>query len=86
MGAQLSICRVDPTVGTDNVKETPLQLAASASNLVESLTLFAELARKPACTKAKLLKLIIESDSEQDASLDTFKQQIESLSASEVTS
>ena len=68
------------------MKETPLQLAASASNLVESLTLFAELAREPACTKAKLLKLIIESDSEQDASLDIFKQQIESLSASEVTS
>ena len=85
VGAQISFCRVDPTVGTDNNKETPVQLAAER-NLVESLTLFAELARKPACTKAKLLKLIIESDGEQDASFDTFKQQLESLSASEVTS
>ena len=67
------------------MKESPVQLAAERGS-VELLSLFAELARKPACTKAKLLKLIIESDGDQDASLDTFKQQLQSLSTSEVTS
>ena len=82
----ISFYRVDPTIGTDNNwQDTPVQQAAERKS-VEILTLFAELARKPACTKAKLMKLIIESDGEQDASLDTFKQQLESLSASEVTS
>ena len=79
----ISLCRVDPTVGTDNVKETPVQLAAERDS-VEILTLFAELAKNPANMKAKLLKLIIESDGQQDASVDAFKQQLESLS--EVTS
>ena len=76
---------MDPTVGTDNVKETPIQLAAE-KDAVETMTLFAEYAQNPASMKAKLLKLIIESDGKQDASLDAFKQQLESLSASEVTS
>ena len=79
----ISICRVDPTIGTDNVKETPVQLAAERDS-VDLLTLFAELAKNPANMKAKLLKLIIESDDQQDASVDAFKQQLESLS--EVTS
>ena len=75
---------MDPTVGTDNVENTPLQLAAERGS-IELLTLFAELAQNPASMKAKLLKLIIESDGQQDSSLDAFKQQLESLSASEVT-
>ena len=50
------------------------------------MTLFTEYAKDPAGMKAKLLKLIIESDGQQDSSLDAFKQQLESLSASEVTS
>ena len=50
------------------------------------MTLFTEYTKNPASMKAKLLKLIIESDGQQDASLDAFKQQLESLSASEVTS
>ena len=74
---------MDPTVGTDNVENTPLQLAAERGS-IELLTLFAELAKNPANMKAKLLKLIIESDGQQDASVDAFKQQLESLS--EVTS
>ena len=78
-------CRVDPTIGTDEVKESPVQRAAER-NSVELLSLFAELAPKPAAMKIKLLKLIIEGDGEQVASLETFKQQLESLSASEVTS
>ena len=81
----ISFHRVDPTIGTDNVKDTPIQLAAERP-AVEILTLFAEYAKNPAGIKAKLLKLIIESDGKQDASLDAFKQQLESLSASEVTS
>merc|ERR1719209_1183552 len=75
----ISICRVDPTIGTDNVKETPVQLAAERDS-VDLLTLFAELAKNPANMKAKLLKLIIESDGQQDASLDAFKQLLESQS------
>ena len=67
------------------MKETPIQLAAE-KDAVETMTLFAEYAQNPASMKAKLLKLIIESDAQQDASLDAFKQQLESLSASEVTS
>merc|ERR1719239_2132298 len=74
---------VDPTIRTDNVENTPVQLAAERDS-VEILTLFAELAQNPASMKIKLLKLIIESDGQQDASLDAFKQQLESLSASEV--
>ena len=81
----ISFHRVDPTIGTDNVKDTPIQLAAERDS-VEIMTLFAEYAQNPAGIKAKLLKLIIESDGQQDASLDAFKQQLESLSASEVTS
>ena len=80
----ISFCRVDPTIGTDNMENTPVQLAAERDS-VEILTLFAELAPNPASMKIKLLKLIIESDGQQDASLDAFKQQLESLSASEVT-
>merc|ERR1719209_828752 len=75
----ISICRVDPTIGTDNVKETPVQLAAERDS-VDLLTLFAELAKNPSGMKIKQLKLIIESDGQQDASLDAFKQQLESLS------
>ena len=80
----ISICRVDPTIGTDNVTVTPVQLAAERDS-VEILTLFAESAKNPAGMRIKLLKLIIESDGQQDASLDAFRQQLESLSASEVT-
>ena len=78
-------CRVDPTIGTDKVKESPVQLAAERGS-VELLSLFAELAQKPACTKAKLLKLIIETEGQQDASLDDFKEHLKSLSDSQVTS
>ena len=74
---------MDPTVGNDNVENTPVQLAAERGS-VELLTLFAEFAKNPAGMKIKLLKLIIESDGQQDASIDSFKQQLESLS--EVTS
>ena len=81
----ISFYRVDPTIGTDIEKESPIQRAAERDS-VEIMTLFAEYAKNPAGMKAKLLKLIIESDGQQDASLDAFKQQLESLSASEVTS
>ena len=74
---------MDPSIGTDNVGNTPVQLAAERGS-IELLNLFAELAKNPSGMKIKLLKLIIESDGQQDASLDAFKQQLESLS--EVTS
>ena len=85
MRAHISYYRVNPTIGTEKVKESPVQRAAERDS-VELLSLFAELAPKPAAMKIKLLKLIIESDGKQVASLDTFKQKLESLSASEVTS
>ena len=66
------------------MENTPVQLAAERGS-IELLTLFAEFAPNPASMKIKLLKLIIESDGQQDASLDAFRQQLESLSASEVT-
>ena len=81
----ISFYRVDPSIGADIEKESPIQHAAENSS-VEIMTLFAEHAQNQAGMKAKLLKLIIENDGEQDASLDAFKQQLESLSASEVTS
>merc|ERR1712032_1546281 len=65
--------------GTDNVGNTPVQLAAERGS-IELLNLFAELAKNPSGMKIKQLKLIIESDGQQDASLDAFKQQLESLS------
>ena len=76
---------MDPTVGNDNVENTPVQLAAERGS-TELLNLFAEFAKNPAGMKIKLLKLIIESEGQQDASIDAFKQELESLSASEVTS
>ena len=87
----ISFFRVDPTIGTDNVTMwTPVQIAAEMESVdskksVEMLSLLAEFAPNPAGTKANLLKLIIESDGEQEAFLHDFKTQLESLSASEVT-
>jgi len=80
---------VDPTIGTDNATMwTPVQIAAEMasedSKKSEMLTLLAEYAPNPAGTKAKLLKLIIESDGQQEAFLEDFKQQLELLSGSEV--
>ena len=77
--------RVDPTIGTDKVKESPVQTAADRDS-VEIMSLFAELTQTPAALKIKLLKLMIEGDGEQVDSLEAFKQQLKSLSASEVTS
>ena len=65
------------------MKESPVQTAADRGS-VEIMSIFAELAPKPAAMKIKLLKLLI--DGEQVDSLETFKQHLESLSASEVTS
>ena len=88
----MSFFRVDPTIGTDNATMwTPVQIAAEMASedskkSVEMLSLLAEYAPNPAGTKAKLLKLIIESDGQQEAFLEDFKQQLELLSGSEVTS
>ena len=45
--------RVDPTVGTDTVKETPIELAANMES-TELLTLFAEFVDLPPEIKIKL--------------------------------
>ena len=45
--------RVDPTIGTDAVKETPIELAAKKES-AELLTLFAEFVELPPEIKIKL--------------------------------
>ena len=49
----ISSYRVDPTVGTDTVKETPIELAAKMES-TELLTLFAEFVDLPPEIKIKL--------------------------------
>ena len=76
--------RVDPTIRTDNVRDTPVQLAAERER-VNILSLFAEHARNTTSRiKVQLLKLIIECEEEQDGALDTFKQQLDILRSCEV--
>ena len=50
---RISSYRVDPTVGTDTVKETPIELAANMES-TELLTLFAEFFELPPEIKSKL--------------------------------
>ena len=75
-----SLCRVDPTIGIDAEQSTPLQVAARKGSL-EIIALFAELVKDPKSSlKIRLLKLIIECEEEQDANVEAFKQQLESIS------
>ena len=68
------------------MKESPVQIAAEKES-VELLSLLAEYAApNPAGIRTKLLKLIIETEGQQEASLDDFKEHLKSLSASQVTS
>ena len=53
MYSLVSFCRVDPTVGTDAVKETPMELAANKDSK-ELLALFAEFVELPPEIKIKL--------------------------------
>ena len=50
---RISSYRVDPAVGTDKVKETPIELAANMES-TELLTLFAEFVDLPPEIKSKL--------------------------------
>ena len=75
---------MDPNIRTDNVRDTPVQLAAERER-VNILSLFAEHARSTTSQiKVQLLKLIIECEEEQDGALDTFKQQLDILRSCEV--
>lgn len=68
---------VDPTIRTDNVRDTPVQLAAERER-VNILSLFAEHARNTTSrVKVQLLKLIIECEEDQEGALDAFKQQLD---------
>ena len=72
--------RVDPTIGIEKEQSTPLQVAARKGSL-EIIALFAELVKEPTSSiKIKLLKRIIECEEERDATLEAFKQQLESIS------
>ena len=72
--------RVSPTMGTENVSKTPIQLAAER-NSSEILSLLAEYTQSPL---TKLLKLIIECEEGKENSVDVFKKQLEQFSATKV--
>ena len=75
-----SLCRVDPTIGIGEQQSTPLQVAARKGSL-EVIALFAELVKDSTSSiKIKLLKRIIECEEERDATVEAFKQQLESIS------
>ena len=75
-----SLCRVDPTIGLDKEQTTPLQVAARKGSL-EIIALFAELVKDTTSSvKIKLLKRIVECEEERDATVEAFKQQLESIS------
>ena len=82
--------RVDPTVGSDTKKETPVELAAEKASeypsFLEFLTLFAHFVELPTEIKIKYVKLLVESDEDHS---DLIQKQLQSLSdadAGEVTS
>jgi len=72
---------VDPTVGTEEKKETSIEIAANRDS-TEVLTLLAEFTELPTDIKIKQLKLLIESDDEGNT--DVFKKQLESLSVDQL--
>ena len=54
---------------------------AARKGSLEIIALFAELVKEPTSSiKIKLLKLIIECEEERDATVEAFKQQLESIS------
>ena len=76
---------MDPTIKTDNVSDSPVQLAAER-DYVNILSLFAEHVAENTSSgiKIRLLKLIIECEERQDGPVEIFKKQLGDLSASEV--
>ena len=73
--------RVSPSMGTENVSKTPIQLAAER-NSSEILDLLAEYTQSPLI---KLLKLIIEcEEGRKEHSVDVFKNQLEQFSTTKV--
>ena len=79
--SSISLLRVDPNIKDTYSRESPMQIAAERDS-VELLSLFNKYAMNPPSMTIKLLKLMIESD----RSLDAFKKQLQSLTASEVIS
>ena len=79
------VCRVDPTIKTDNVCDSPVQLAAER-DYVNILGLFAEHVAENTSSgiKIRLLKIIIECEEKQDGPVQVFKKQLGDLSAYEV--
>ena len=80
-----NVCRVDPTIKTDNVNDSPVQLAAER-DYVNILSLFAEHVAENTSSgiKIRLLRLIIECEEKQDGPVEVFKKQLGDLSAFEV--
>ena len=80
-----NVCRVDPTIKTDNVIDSPVQLAAER-DYVNILNLFAKHVAENTASgiKIRLLKLIIECEERQDGPAEVFKKELGDLSAFEV--
>ena len=68
-------------VGTDTVKETPIEIAANRDS-IQGLALLAEFSDLPTQIKIKHLKLLIESDDE--GNIDIFKKLLKSLCVDQV--
>ena len=75
--------RVDPAVGTDTKEETSIEIASNRDS-TEVLTLLAEFTELPTNIKIKQMKLLVESDDEDN--IDIFKKQLESVSVDQVRS
>ena len=76
--------RVDPTVGSDTKKETPVEIAAEKASeyrcFLNRLTLFTEFVELPTEIKIKYVKLLVQSDEDHS---DILQKQLQSLSDAE---
>ena len=80
--------RVDPTIGTEERKESPVQYAAEKAERGSDalITLLAEQARNPFKIRVQLLKHMYGDYCDRDLFVKAFKKQLESLSEAEVGS
>ena len=80
--------RVDPTIGTEERKESPVQYAAEKAERGSDalITLLAEQAQNPYKIRVQLLKHMFGDYCDRDLFVNAFRKQIESLSEAEVGS
>ena len=80
--------RVDPTIGTEERKESPVQYAAEKAERGSDalITVLAEEAQIPYKIRVQLLKHMFGDYFDRDLFANAFKKQLESLSEAEVGS